>query len=358
MSDAAPVVDRRALLTQCRIAVEKRLQDQLVPLLDALPPQLEELLRNTRDREEREQYSNALSRLSEGRDRFMGAFRGEFESRFDACARALEGMGQFLREPGREELAAMKTNMVENEVAVGKLAAMIKGHATADLAALSARFATLFRRPAVDDGDNPVGPLAVARGVYAGVSVLGIEGRALRAVRTELEKNFLAPVGELYRKLNEIFASKGIEPAHAPAGFAHGPAAAAAAQSAAADASRAAAEQALESALGGMELAPVLDMFLRQIWVGVLARAHAAQGATWQQVVETTKALVWSLQPKPDPAERAKLVSLLPTILKRVTTGLEGELDEGGRKLVLDELMAQHREILHPPAKAGAASAR
>ena len=358
MSDAAPAIDRRAFLTQCRIAVEKRLQEQLVPLLDALSPQLEELLRNSRDREEREQYSNALSRLGSGREKFMSAFHTEFESRFDACARALEGTGQFLREPGREELAAMKTNMVENEVAIGKLAALTKGHDTASLAELSARFATLFRRPAVDDGDNPVGPLCVARGVYAGMSALGIEGRGLRAVRAELEKNFLAPVTELYKKLNEIFASKGIEPARAPAGFGHAPSAAAAAQSDSGNASRVAAEQALASALGRMDLAPVLDMFFRQIWVGVLARAHSAQGAAWQQAVETTKALAWSLQPKPDPAERAKLVSLLPTILKRVTTGLEGELDEGGRKLVLDELMAQHRDILHPPAKAGAASAR
>ena len=55
MSDAKPAVDRRALLTQCRAAVEKRLCQQLEALLGALAPKLEELHRGAKEREERDQ---------------------------------------------------------------------------------------------------------------------------------------------------------------------------------------------------------------------------------------------------------------------------------------------------------------
>ncbi len=68
----------------------------------------------------------------------------------------------------------------------------------------------------------------------------------------------------------------------------------------------------------------------------------------------TTQELVWSLKPKPDPAERAKLMGALPALLKKVGAGMEAELDADGRKLVFDALMAHHREILQPTAKPAA----
>jgi hypothetical protein len=59
--------------------------------------------------------------------------------------------------------------------------------------------------------------------------------------------------------------------------------------------------------------------------------------------------LVWSLKPKALPAERAQLVALLPGLLKRVSGGMEtAGLDAETRKSILEELMARHREILHP----------
>jgi hypothetical protein len=97
----------------------------------------------------------------------------------------------------------------------------------------------------------------------------------------------------------------------------------------------------------------MLDLFFSQTWVRVVARAHAAGGAAWQQVAGTTQELVWSLKPKPDPAERAKLMGALPALLKKVGAGMEAELDADGRELGLDALMAHHREILQPAAKPG-----
>lgn len=364
MPDAQPAVDRRALLMQCRAAVEKRLGQQLEVLLAELAPKIEELHRGAKEREERDQYANALSRLHNGRAAFFDRFRKEFGERFDAAVNALEGsFDPFGGEPSRDELAAMRTNVLESEVAIGKLATLMKQHASAALAELSARFATLFRRSTVDDGDNPLGPLTIARGVYAGVGTLELQGRAMRAVRAELEQHFVAPVAELYKGVNGAFASNGVVPARsatpvnraAPPPPAPAPAQAPPPPPAAV----AAAERALASALDGTSLPMILDLFLRQTWAGLLARAYAAggyDGAAWGEAAKTMQELVWSLKPLAAPAERARLVALLPGLLKRVSVGMEAAgMDLEGREAVLEELMARHREILHPAGKGGAA---
>lgn len=365
MPDAKPAVDRRALLTQCRAAVEKRLCQQLEALLGALAPKLEELHRGAKEREERDQYANALSHVHNGRAAFLDRFRKEFGERFDAAVHALEGsFDPFGGEPSRDELAAMRTNVLESEVAIGKLAALMKQHAAAELADLSARFATLFRRSVVDDGDNPLGPLTIARGVYAGVGTMELQGRAVRAVRAELEQHFVAPIAALYKGVNGAFASNGVPPAHVtpPAAVraASPPRPPAPVQAQAPPpppppAAVAAAERALASALDGTSLPMILDLFLRQTWAGSLARAHAAggyDGAAWGETAKTMQELVWSLKPVTAPAERARLVALLPGLLKRLSVGMDAAgLDLEGREAVLEELMARHREILHPRGK-------
>jgi hypothetical protein len=363
--DPPQAVDRRALLTQCYAAVEKRLGEQLTALLDGLAPKLEEQHRTAKGPEEREQFAHLLSRLHHGRDAFFARFRAEFRDRFTTAVKSLQGVvDPFGGEPSREELAAMRTNILENEVAIGKLAALMKSSAQAELAQLSARFATIFRRPVVDDADNPVGPLAIARAVYAGVSAFELQGRAMRAVRAELESRFVAPVGELYKGVNAAFASHGVEPARtalaaAPRPPAPEPAAAPPppppAPPAPPPAAVAAAERAIASALEGTSLPMILDLFIRQTWAGLLARAYAAggyDGAAWRETATTMHELVSTLKPVGSPAERARLVALLPSLLKRVTIGIEAAgLDPEGRDAVLEELMARHREILHPQAR-------
>ena len=354
MSGTAQPIDRRAFLNQCRGAVERQLGKELEPLLERLPGQLDELGRQSRDRDERDQYAEASARLNRDREAFFAAFRKEYGDSFEAYAKALQGAAPPIGTPGRDELAAMKTNVLENEVAVGKLAARFKEHASAELTELSARVAAMFKRHALGDGDNPLGPLPIARGVYAGFSALRIEGRAMKVIRGELEKRLPEAVREMYRNANRAFAGLGIEPAAS-----RGPAPAAAPQPAPRPSDEpsaealAAAESAITNALAGTTLPPMLDLFFSQTWVRVVARAHAGGGATWQQVAGTTQELVWSLKPKPDPAERTQLVGVLPGLLKKVGAAMESELDADGRKLVFDALMAHHREILQPAAKPG-----
>ena len=370
---AAATLDRGSVLIQCRAAAEKHLSGELQKLLDALAPKLSDLAQHSRDREERDQYLGAAQRLHHEREPFLPAFRKEFAARFEERVRALQGTGLMARELGRDELQALKTNVLENEAAIGRLSSRLKEHAGADLGELSARFATLFRHPAIDDGDNPLGPLTIARAAFTAFAAVKIEGRVLRTVRQELEQCLAQPVLDVYRAVNKALGGLSVAPAvsrSAPAAATApaspssasqtaAPRAAGGAGASASPDTEAAAARTVESELAGASLPPVVEIFVRQSWHRVLARAHAgggAEGASWQEAVRTLRELLWSLRPRLEAGERARLVTLLPPLLKKVTLGMDAVmLDPEGRKAVLDALMAHHRELLHgqPAARQG-----
>ncbi len=362
---AAASLDRGSVLIQCRAAAEKHLSGELLKFLDVLAPKLSDSGQQSRDREERDQYLVAAQRLHHERGPFLPAFQKEFAARFEERVRALQGTGPMARDLGRDELQALKTNVLENEAAIGRLGSRLKEHAGAELGELSARFATLFRRPAINDSDNPLGPLTIARAVFAGFAAVKIEGRVLRAVRQELEQRLAQPVLDVYRAVNKALGGLGVAAAvsrsapavgSAPASpaTASRPAAPAAAGGAGASASQdaeTAAARAVESELAGATLPPAVEIFVRQSWHRLLARAHATGGAEsppWQEAIGTLRELVWSLRPRLEAGERARLVTLLPPLLKKITLGMDAVmLDPEGRKAVLDALMAHHRELLH-----------
>jgi hypothetical protein len=266
----------------------------------------------------------------------------------------------------------LKTNVVENEAAIGRLSICLKEQAGAELTELSARCATLFKRAAVNDGDNPIGPTTIARGVFAGFAALKFEGRTLRATRAELEKQLAPPVHDLYRGLNSALAGLGVAPTVSRSAAAPGSAAGAPAASSSGEASTPAsagvgsgpswdaeveAASAVATVLAGSSVPAPVESFLKETWLRLLARAYDAQGAegaAWREAVGTMQELVSSLKPKLEPAERARIVGLLPTVLKRLTAGMDAVgLAPEHRKAFLDALMIQHRELLRPSAKAG-----
>ena len=68
-----------------------------------------------------------------------------------------------------------------------------------------------------------------------------------------------------------------------------------------------------------------LAVFLRQRWVTTLEQVYLAAGdesEAWDQAVATIEDLVWSVQPKRTREDRKHLVALLPSLLKRLATGL------------------------------------
>ena len=79
-----------------------------------------------------------------------------------------------------------------------------------------------------------------------------------------------------------------------------------------------------ERLLGKTLPAPVVVM-LKGRWVDVLKQAHMAcgeEGDEWERACTTVEELVWSVQPKINADDRRSLVSLLPTLLKRLQAGM------------------------------------
>jgi hypothetical protein len=202
----------------------------------------------------------------------------------------------------------------------------------------------------MSDGENPLGPLTIARAVFAGFAAIKVEGRVLRTVRQELEQALAQPVLDVYRAINKALGGLGLAAESKTEAVAPSAAAPAAPRATGADA-EAAAARVIESALVGASLPPVVEIFVRQSWHQVLVRAHAAgggtQGAQWQEVTGTLRDLVWSMRPQLDAGEQPRLLALLPVLLKKVTLGMDAVmLDPDGRKGVLDALMAHHHELL------------
>jgi hypothetical protein len=365
----APAVDRKVVLAQCRLAAERKLAAALGPMLDAMAKHLAEVGGQGKDREEREQCLAAAHRLFHEREDFFSGFREELAARFDARAASLLVGGPSAEELDRETLAMLKTNVLENEVAVIKLSVLLKSRALAELDEMARRFCTLLSRPALEDGHNPIGPVAIAHALYAGLAKCRVESRAQRAVRPLLEEGLTGPVREVYAAVNHLMKALHIAPA-APAAPAVQPRAGPAASAPASEPSPAteavvapppprpeavlpaaevAAARAVASALVGAHLPPSIDAFLRGDMRDLLARTYSRHGSAspaWQQAVLTMIDLVWSLKPK-DAPERAKLAAMLPALLPRVSATLGAmDMDPPRRKQLLEVLASQHRELL------------
>ena len=69
-----------------------------------------------------------------------------------------------------------------------------------------------------------------------------------------------------------------------------------------------------------------LATFLRQRWSGALEHVYLQDGEesdAWGQGVATLEDLVWSVQPKKTSEDRRHLIALLPSLLKRMSGGLQ-----------------------------------
>jgi hypothetical protein len=249
----------------------------------------------------------------------------------------------------------LKTNLLENQVAVSKLAVHLKQAVGAELTQFSSRIASAFGLGTLDDGDNPIGPMAIAYAVYAGIGALDIKARVARAMRPDLEKQLVAPVSDLYRLMNGAHERAGLSPA-GPRGASHGGQRAGSAPGTSgpqdahpSSAAKTAAAQTVAAMLGVAAVPAPVATFLTETWSQVLARVHA-QGtgsAAWRDAVDVMNELIASVKPGIDPAERARLKGVLPELLRKLQAGMDSvAFDAEKRKAVLDMLMVHHREII------------
>jgi hypothetical protein len=101
------------------------------------------------------------------------------------------------------------------------------------------------------------------------------------------------------------------------------------------------------AAPGALEIMPdFLLSFLRERWVAPMQQAHFREGEdgqAWQKAVQTMDDLIWSVQPKRSIDDRKRLVSLLPGLLQRLYSGLQGiEWEPAAREAFLSQLVDAH----------------
>ena len=94
----------------------------------------------------------------------------------------------------------------------------------------------------------------------------------------------------------------------------------------------------------------LIDVFLGDHWVGALQRIGLEfkdDSEEWRAAVQVMDDLVWSIQVKKTPADRLKLISLLPKLLARINHGLDAISVPGEqRKVFFDALVQLHSAAL------------
>ena len=91
------------------------------------------------------------------------------------------------------------------------------------------------------------------------------------------------------------------------------------------EASQSSAQDWLKQALG-KTTEPEIQRFLSLYWVRVMQRAYLESGTAGARAKEcdlTIKELLWSVQPKQTADERKQLLTLIPSLLKRINAGLD-----------------------------------
>ncbi|MCW3147191.1 DUF1631 domain-containing protein [Stutzerimonas stutzeri] len=125
-----------------------------------------------------------------------------------------------------------------------------------------------------------------------------------------------------------------------------------------AEVARQAVEQALNERLLGKTLPEVVVRLLQEAWSKVLLLTclkHGTQSQQWDDALTTMDELIWSVTPHADEASRAKLLELVPSLLKSLREGLvSAAFDPFSTGEFFTQLEALHVQTLQqfeqPPA--------
>jgi len=89
---------------------------------------------------------------------------------------------------------------------------------------------------------------------------------------------------------------------------------------------------------------------IEQGWANVLLLVYLRKGfesEAWHNAIQVLDEVVWTCQPKNDPSERQKMLRMIPKLLKRLRTGLNGiSYDEQKTLKLLKDLQAYHVRVL------------
>lgn len=104
-------------------------------------------------------------------------------------------------------------------------------------------------------------------------------------------------------------------------------------------------------ALCAQEPPRTVQFFLEHYWSVVLRRTLATYGERseeWTQALKVADGLIWSVQPKTDPAERERLAGVLPRLVQHLRNGLDAiRVKPETQDKLLERFTALHTEALH-----------
>ena len=99
-----------------------------------------------------------------------------------------------------------------------------------------------------------------------------------------------------------------------------------------------------------------LAQFLRTKWQLALEHSYQQDGEdseTWNAGVTTLEDMVWSVQPKKTPEDRKHLVALLPSLLKRLSAGMQTlQWPQEEREAFMSNLVEAHAAAVKPSLSA------
>ena len=95
-----------------------------------------------------------------------------------------------------------------------------------------------------------------------------------------------------------------------------------------------------------------LAQFLRNRWMAALEHTYLTDGEeseVWGSSVTTLEDLVWSVQPKKTPEDRKHLVAMLPSLLKRLSAGMQTQQwPQDERESFMSNLVEAHAAAVKP----------
>ncbi|MCW5619616.1 MAG: DUF1631 domain-containing protein [Burkholderiales bacterium] len=114
---------------------------------------------------------------------------------------------------------------------------------------------------------------------------------------------------------------------------------------------KAVAQHAIKLRVDSRKLPPVIVRFLSQQWVKLLLVTYAKHGAdsdAYKTATATMDLLIWSVSPMQSLAERRRLATRLPGLLKRLNFGMQLiDVDDATRRTFFAKLMRCHTRIIN-----------
>ncbi len=200
----------QAFLVACRDRAAERLAAILDPALDAAAEALLDTATRTTDPDTRGQYLHAVDQARAGHIAFREGVRIGVIDRFAT----LSGGARPRPDDTHLDIGALtlvRTGTLENEIAIGNLALRLKDEAREELFSFTRRVGALTGQPDLLEQDNPIGPSALACGLYGGIARLTLREKAVRTFANLVANHLAGAVRTLYGELDAMLAEHGVK---------------------------------------------------------------------------------------------------------------------------------------------------